>query len=523
MNDFFKNTVLNETWEINKQRVYSSKGLVVAQEIEAATIGAKMIEDGGNAIDGAIATALALAVTEPWMSGLGGGGFMVAYIAAENRIRVVDFGMISPIKLKTGDYMLTGGMAGDLFKWPAVAGDVNFHGPKSIAAPGAVAGYELCTNRFGRKDWSELIAPAVSLAERGHRITWWTTLNVAADASLLMRYATSKKIWFPDGFVPTVGLDGAPIYLKNVSLANTLNDLMHKGPREFYEGDLAKSIVADIQHAGGRLCHHDLTSYEARIVEPITCIRGDLCYHLPGGLTAGPTFIDALTNLPRFTETRPNANSRSLMADVLIEAYKNRLKKMGHAGDFGDRSCTTHISTADSDGNMVMMTTTLLSRFGSRLVLPQSGILMNNGINWFDPRPKRVNSIAAGVRPLSNMCPMIVTKDGVPSFGLGASGGRKIMPAVFQLASFMGDFGMDINEAISEPRIDIGDIDRIIYDDRLDAETVRALQTVAPSFPWRSGVFPSVYAVPSGIKRDLDGQLHGAAHIFSPLATGIAV
>jgi gamma-glutamyltranspeptidase / glutathione hydrolase len=510
-----------ETWNLAKPVARSRKGVVVSQEIEAAMVGAAMIEAGGNAIDGAIATALALTVTEPWMSGLGGGGFMMAYIAAEKRVRVVDFGMIAPARLNPADYPLTGATGADLFGWPAVVGDVNFHGAKSIAVPGSVAGYALAAESFGRKSWGDLIAPAVGLAERGHRVTWWTTMNVASEAGLLGRYPGSKDVWLPGGLVPTMAGDIDPNHLSLGNLPGTLRTLAENGPRAFYEGPIAKSIVADTRAAGGTLSETDLANYAARIVAPLTVTRENAVYNLADGLTAGPTFADALSNLPSFTSAEPNADTYTAYARCMIDAYERRLENMGHAGDMGDRSCTTHISAADAEGNMVMMTTTLLSRFGSRLVLPESGVLMNNGVNWFDPRPGRANSIAPGQRPLSNMCPMIATHDGRPWFGFGASGGRKIMPAVFQLASFANDFGMDLEAALAQPRIDISLVDRIVHDGRLNDATAAALNTVAPSRPWSPTAVPSVFAVPSGAMIDKDGHCLGGAHIHSPVA-GVA-
>lgn len=510
-----------ETWTLAKPVARGSKGVVVSQEIEAAMVGAAMIDAGGNAIDGAIATALALTVTEPWMSGLGGGGFIIAYIAAEKRVRVVDFGMIAPSGLNPDDYPLTGSTGADLFGWPAVVGDVNFHGAKSIAVPGSVAGYALAAESFGRKSWNELITPAVALAERGHRVTWWTTMNVASEAGLLGRYPGSKATWLPNGLVPTMAADIDPNHLSLGNLPSTLRALAKNGPRAFYEGPIARSIATETQAAGGTLSEADLANYAARIVDPLTVTRGNAVYNLAAGLTAGPTFADALSHMPAFSGAAPDAETYAAYARCLIDSYERRLETMGHAGDIGDRSCTTHISAADAEGNMVMMTTTLLSRFGSRVVLPESGVLMNNGINWFDPRPGQANSIAPGQRPLSNMCPMIATRDGKPWFGFGASGGRKIMPAVFQLASFANDFGMDLESALAQPRIDISQVDRIVHDGRLDEATAAALNTVAPSRPWSPTAVPSVYAVPSGAVINADGSCGGGAHIHSPVA-GVA-
>ncbi len=509
-----------ETWTLSKPAVRSRSGVVVAQEAEAARVGAAMIEAGGNAVDGAVATALALTVTEPWMSGLGGGGFMVAYLASENRVRVVDFGMIAPAGLKPGDYPLTGAAGTDLFGWPEVAGDVNFHGPMSVAVPGAVAGYAMAAEMFGRKSWVDLITPAIALARRGHRVTWWTTLNVASEAALLRRYPASRAVWLPDDLTPSMapGLDA--VHLDMGCLADTLQRLAEQGPRAFYDGALAQAIVRDVQSAGGRLSADDLGRYAARAVEPLTCRRGTAVYNLPGGLTAGPTFVDALSNLPASVAGVLDADAYAAFARVLTAAYRQRLETMGHVDD---RSCTTHISVADGAGNLVMMTTTLLSRFGSRMVLPETGILMNNGINWFDPRPGRPNSLAPGQRPLSNMCPMIALRDGRPWFGFGASGGRKIMPAVFQLASFVNDSGLDIETALAQPRIDISGVDHIIRDGRLDDQTAEALAAVAPTRSWLPTAAPAMYAVPSGILLGDDDIWQGAAHIHSPMADAVAI
>ena len=510
-----------ETWTLAKPAVRSRRGIVVAQEIEAATIGARVIEQGGNAIDGIVATALALTVTEPWMSGLGGGGFMVVYVAAERRVRVVDFGMIAPAGLETGDYQLTGEVGTDMFGWPAVDGDTNLQGPLSVAVPGAVSGYALAVSRFGRKAWPDLVEPAIALARRGHRVTWWTTLNVASEAAWLRRYPTSASIWLPDGLVPSVGQGPEIGTLALGNLAGTLETLAADGPRSFYDGTLADSIAADMQTAGGRLTVEDLCAYQARIVDPVTAVRGAATYHLPGGLTAGPTFLDALSQLPEFRPGMPAAGFYAACGAALIRASRQRLETMGHAGG---QSCTTHISAADADGNLAMMTTTLLSRFGSRMVLPQTGILMNNGINWFDPRPGRPNSIAPGRRPLSNMCPMIATRNGRPWFGFGASGGRRILPAVFQLAAFVNDCGLDVEAAMAQPRIDTSMVDQVIRDGRLDDTIRTALGDVAPVRTWAATAAPALYAVPSGIVRsDQDDDWIGAAHIHSPTAAAVAV
>ena len=193
----------------------------------------------------------------------------------------------------------------------------------------------------------------------------------------------------------------------------------------------------------------------------------------------------------------------------MIAAYRYRLTHLGHSGDVGDRACTTHLSAADSAGNMVAMTTTLLSRFGSRVVLPATGVLMNNGVNWFDPRPDQPNSLAAGVRPLSNMVPLLALKEDRPWFAVGASGGRRIMPCVFQIAQLIAGHGLDLEAAMAHPRFDMSELNHITVDDRLPAAARAALAEVAPIKEVETVAFPSRFACPQAVMADRDGVIGG--------------
>ena len=510
-----------ETWDVSKSAVTGKNGIVVAQEIEAANIGKQVLLEGGNAVDAAVATALALCVTEPWMSGLGGGGFMIVYLAKQNMVKVVDFGMISPLQLQVSDYPLSGEAGGDLFGWPAVENDTNIHGARSIAVPGSVAGYSLAIDQFGRRSWSELLDPIIKLAERGHRKTWWTTLNVVAEAQVLKQYNDSAKVWLPNETVPSVPQDLNDDFLKLGKLASTFQLLSDNGAEYFYKGELAKDIVDDVRASGGRLSIEDFQNYAATIKDPLIAMYDGLSFNLEPNYSAGPTFADALSRLPDFEYTKLEAEKHFAIAEALIEAYQHRLNTMGHAGDFGDRSCTTHINTLDADGNMVAMTTTLLSRFGSRFISPSTGILMNNGINWFDPRQGRPNSVAPAKKPLSNMCPLIAFKNGQPFLSLGASGGRKILPSVFQIALYIKKFSMTLQSALAYPRTDVSTLEKIIYDPRFTDQTVKELGKLAPLKMWEPTAFPSAYAVPSGI-HIADGVASGAVHPFSPLSAAVA-
>src|SRR4030081_3796942 len=250
MRDQFSNTQ-----QTRKPAVVSKGGIVAAQSRKAAEVGAAVLAAGGDCVDAVIATTFALGVLEPWMSGVGGGGAMVLYRARENRYEVIDYGMRAPNSLRTGDYPLTGdGAASDLFPWPRVEDDRNLHGPGSIAVPGVVAGMEEAHRRHAKLSWKELVGPSVGLAGEGLLVDWWTTLMIAGSAADLRRYPASAAAYLQDGLPPHAqwGIK-ASVRLPQDRLKATLAHLAVQGPRDFYEGDLARTIAADVQAGGGAL------------------------------------------------------------------------------------------------------------------------------------------------------------------------------------------------------------------------------------------------------------------------------
>src|SRR5215469_8819281 len=378
---------LTQNWEIRKPGASSRSGIVASQNATAARVGAEILRGGGTAVDAAVATAFALAAVEPWNSGIGGIGFMVVQPAGANRAEVVDFGPISPRRLDPAAFALTGEMRTELFTWPQVVGDRNMHGPLSFTIPSAVRGYALALERFGRMPWRELVAPAVVLARAGLPVDWFTTVKVASAAADLRRYEESRRVWLPDGLPPVCPPDSDHMSLPLGRLPETLARLADAGPADFHEGDIARSIAADSRAAGGFLSFEDLAGCRARILPPIEIpYRGTTVQTTPG-MTAGPTLAGVLAALAerRFTNT-PDAEYFEALVHALRRAYVERLGTMGDA-EGGTRTSTTHITAADRHGSIAALTTTLLSSFGSRYVLPGTGILVHNGVMWFDPRP----------------------------------------------------------------------------------------------------------------------------------------
>jgi gamma-glutamyltranspeptidase / glutathione hydrolase len=464
----------------------------------------------------AVATAFALGVIEPWMSGIGGGGLLV-YAPAAGPVTVVDFTMEAPAGLDPARYALTGAASRSFFAWPQVEGDRNLEGWESILVPGAVDGLGLALERFGRKSLAEAIQPALRLAEDGMPIDWHTTLAITISAAELARYPSSRAHYLPDG-LPPVAVEGAPRRLPLPGLAATYRRIAAAGRRDFYEGALAAAIVAELAEGGSAIRADDLACYRATVKAPLAFDYRDVRVHVAPDLTGGPTLaqiLGACTERLRPGD-EPDPQTYAVYAAACREAFTERLARIGHAAGGN----TTHLSVVDRDGNIAALTNTLLSRFGSKVLLPRTGITMNNGAMWFDPVPGRPNSIAPGKRPLANMCPAVLTRRGAPWAGLGACGGRKIIPAVAQLVSFLVDYAMPLDRAYATPRIDASGA-TITCDPRLGRATIDAIAREHPIEVAADGVYPNRYAIPSSVLRD--GRINrGMAYPLSPVAAAIA-
>ena len=502
-----------------KEPVRSAGGVIAAQNQKAADVGAGVLAAGGNAVDAAIATAFALAALEPWMSGLGGSGFMVVWDARRSRGHVVDFGTISAAKLDPADYPLSGRAGADLFGWPEVLENRNLVGYPAIAVPGQPEGMRAAHERFATRPWTELLAPAIGLAQDGIEADWFATLIIATAAAELARFPASRAWFMPGGFPPVPEWMGATQRLKNAALARTLAALSERGARDVYEGELSRALVSDLVAGGSRIGASDLSNYRARFVDPLEISHAGHRLLTPGGLTAGPTLADTLRTLDGRLGARPDAAAFIAYAEALAAANVLRLATMGEGR--ASAECTTHLSVIDRDGNMVALTQTLLSLFGAKVVLPETGILMNNGINWFDPRPGKPNSLAGGRRPLSNMLPVLGLKDDRPWLAIGASGGRRILPAVMQVISFQADFGLSLEAAFHAPRIDTSVPGTVAINPAmpadLKAELARRLDIVErPPTP-----YPLGYACPSAVAIE-DGVRVGMTETAQPWAGAAA-
>ena len=514
-----------ETTRIAKHAVHGKRGVVAAQNRKAAEVGAEVLAAGGDAVDAAVATSLALAATEPWMSGLGGGAALLVYRADTGKTHAIDGGMIAPRSLDPEAYPLTGGVAGDLFGWPAVEGDRNLKGPMSFAVPGGLAALGLAHQSFGRTGLAELVAPAQKLAALGLEIDWYAALLIATAARDLRGFERSREIYLPDGLPPVPASTGADTRLVLGGLEASLGLIAEEGTDTLYRGGLAERVLADCRDLESPLGSADLEGYQASMHEPLAQRYGKATVHAMPGLFAGHTLLaclDALHGRP-FEGDWPRAAAFKSYAEVLREGYATRLEEDGHAADGPAPTCTSHLSVIDEAGNMVSLTQTLLSLFGAKVVLPSSGILMNNGIMWFDPRPGRPNSLVPGQRPLSNMCPAIAAND-AQRLAIGASGGRKIMPAVLQILSFVFDYDMSLEEAFVQGRIDVAGDGTVTTNRDLPEDIQDTLAEAFAATPARAVAYPNRFACPVATLHDLvENDHYGTAEVINPWADAVAV
>jgi gamma-glutamyltranspeptidase/glutathione hydrolase len=524
-------TYRTQQWAQRKPAVTSNGGIVVAQHAQAAAVGAAILARGGNAIDAAIATGFAVSVLEPWMSGLGGGGYMTVRLANGACAETVDFGMPAPGKLDPKAYALEGGenlTAGGMFDWPKVVEDRNITGPMSVGVPGQVDGMRAAHEAWGTLPWGDLIEPARKLATDGLYLDWYAAHSILLAARDLARFPESRRVYLADGLPPVPrGEEGPVLRLQLGTLAGTLARLQSAGPRDFYEGELARKVARDMQEAGGFLDEADLAAYRARIEPSLAISYRDVEVAVAPGLTAGPTLERLLalwTDELKPNGATPDGDAYATYATTLDRVYRERLTSLGDDSEARPvPACTTHLSVVDRTGTMVALTQTLLARFGSKLMLPATGIMANNAMMWFDPRPGKPNSIAAGKRPLSNMCPVVLSRHGRTIAALGASGGRRIMPSVAQLISFLVDYRLELDAAMHLPRVNATGIGRATVDPELSADRVAAIAARIETVPGERAVYPVLYASPQVVTRNPDtGTQAGAAEPSLPWSGAVA-
>ena len=504
-----------EQWNISKNAVSSEKGIVSSQHWLASSVGADALSKGGNAIDAAIACAFALNVVEPWMCGLGGSGYILIWLSKTKEMKVIDFQGILPKSVSFEDYPIDNNLPKTIMGFPGVQNQENILGYKSITVPGAVAGLSMALDSYGKLGIDSILSKTIDLADRGLPVDWITTLQIALEAKELSKFEESSNVYLPKGFPPN-----PEQYLPLGNLSKTLRIISEKGANEFYNGKLAEEISNDLKKGGSRITLEDLSSYKPELIEPLSFNYKEKTVFTAGKNSGGSRLKDTFKFLEAKLNSKPFGKETYLnYAQALNHAFKlhrGKLKKLVNHG------CTSHMSSVDSEGNMVALTYTLLNRFGSKVVLPKTGILMNNSVSYFDPRPGYPTSMSGRKRiNSSNMCPTICVKNDKAFFSIGASGANHIVPCTMQIAGFLLDYDFTIEEAFNLPRIDVSETNTITVDPKIDVKTVKELKKYFNVQIAQNIVFPKLYSCPSGVLRNSDGLNFGISDVSSPTASAI--
>lgn len=534
--------------------------LAVAARREAVEAGLAVMDEGGTAVDAAVCMAFVSAVVEPTEASVGGSGFMLVHDGPDGSAWSVEFPPRAPLDARADMYEpVPGEPDARLAVTGRVRGDANATGPLAPCVPGLVAGLSLATERFGALPLARLVAPAIELADSGFEVDEYYTLQALSHLDDLLASPAAERVFLSGGLPPVAPFAVAtePQRIRQPDLAATLRAVAAHGPDGFYRGPVAESIAEAFRKRGGLISLADLDRYRAVVEQPLeSSYRGwsVLSPRAPCGAWTALQALAILEHLPLVGIPRGSAAALHLVAEAFHAAFADRYR---FAGDRQPRPCfaerflsdacararartiradraspgallgapwtadlghgTTHLGAIDGQGRIVSCTITAGNTFGSKFMADGTGVLCDSGMAWFDPRPGAPNSIAPGKRPLVNMAPLLLLKDGRPRLAVGAAGGRRIISAVTQVVSAVVDHGLGIQEAISAPRLDASER-RIRISDRFPHSVAGELSAMGHdvlTVAEQHAPFSYELARPAAVEITEAGVLSGGIHPFS--------
>ena len=474
------------------QPVIGKNGMVSSQRMLSSQIGAEILSQGGNAVDAAVATGIALAVTLPRAGNLGGGGFMLVHMANSDQTIAIDYREMAPKAAHRDMYLDENG---DVDNKKARFSHA------SIGVPGTVAGLAHALEKYGTMSWKQVLAPAIKLAEEGILVSYDTSESFKSRQKLLTANEATAQTFFKKNGVP---YEAGEVLIQS-DLAKTLKHLAEHGPEEFYQGKIAELIAEDMEKHDGLITLEDLANYKVVEREVVrTTYRGYEVVSMPPTSSGGVHVAQMLNILEQYPVKENGSGSAQnihLLAESMKLAYADRSEYLGdpdhvdvpikgltskvYAQELAAKISlnkalpsskikpgkpapyespeTTHFSVMDKFGNAVANTYTLNFSYGSGIVIPGTGIIMNNVMDDFSSKPGvpngfgliggEANSIQPTKRPLSTMTPTMILKDGEPFVVLGSPGGSRIITTVLQVVMNIIDHDMNIAEAVHAPRI----------------------------------------------------------------------
>jgi gamma-glutamyltranspeptidase/glutathione hydrolase len=508
-------------------------GMVVSDDSIASEVGASILKQGGNAMDAAIATAFALAVTYPEAGNLGGGGFLIARFSAGLTV-ALDFREIAPLAATRNMYIDEKGNVAP----------TSLTGHLASGVPGAVAGLWAAHQRLGKLSWKRLIAPAITLAENGFVVTPRFARVVESDKRLA-QFPGSAALFLPDGKPLAAGSRW-----RNPELAAVLRRIADKGRDGFYKGETADLIVAEMKRGGGIITHQDLASYQPKWRDPIQFnYREYRVISMPPSSSGGIT-LALMANILEGYDLKALGHATAATVHLTAEASRRAFADRNHflgdpdvvkiptktlisdsyaekqrativrdrvtpssevrpgVGVVAESDHTTHFSVVDEHRNAVAFTTTINELFGSAVTITGAGFMMNNEMDDFAAKPGspnmfglvqgEANAIAPGKRMLSAMTPTIVVAPSNQTLLVtGARGGPRIISAVFQIISNIVDHGMSIDKAMEAPRVHHQHLPDALYHERgaLSEDEIAALTAMGHKVQERPGSVGSANSI----------------------------
>jgi gamma-glutamyltranspeptidase/glutathione hydrolase len=501
--------------------VRAEHAMVVAQEPLATDVGVQVLRAGGNAVDAAVAVGFALAVTLPSAGNIGGGGFLLARFT-DGRTAFIDFRERAPQKAHRNLYLDDSGR---------LTSD-SVTGWRAAAVPGTVRGLEHAHRKFGRKTWRELVAPAIRLAKDGFSVSWALAESLKG-AGRMASFPESRRIFLRNGDHYRPGET-----IAQPELGRTLERIAEGGSAAFYEGETARTLVAEMASNGGLFTFEDLKNYKVEERAPLVgSYRGYEIVTAPPPSSGGIGLLQMLGALDGSGYEREEAGSASAIhyvAEVMRRFYADRSEYLADPDFYrvpttgllskeyieqrrrsidparassseeirpgkpegSEASETTHLSIVDAEGNAVALTYTLNGGYGSGVTVAGLGFLLNNEMDDFSAKPGEpnmfglvqgeANRIEPAKRPLSSMTPTIVTRDGRLYMVLGAPGGSRIITGVLQVLLNVVDFGMNVQDAVDRPRFHHQwKPDQLLMEDGFSPDTTALLRgrghTIAPT------------------------------------------
>lgn len=471
--------------------VISRHGMVVSRVDIASQVGADILARGGNAVDAAVAVGFALAVTLPVAASIGGGGFMLVYMAEEDRVIAIDYREMAPAAASRDMYLDKDG---------EVQKEIVRFGHLASGVPGTVAGLHHALTNYGTLSWAEVIAPAIKLAAEGFPVYRRMSDDLKRYSDRLLGNPASRQAFFKPGGTPYE----AGELLRQPDLAWALGEIAAHGREGFYEGEVARKIVAEMAAGGGLISLEDLANYRVIERQPVEgTYRGYRIVSMPPPSSGGLHIIQMLNILENFDLKAAgfgSARSIHLIAEAMRLAYADRSEHLGDP-DFHDvpvewltskeygralaatisldaaRSSdevrpgvapapespdTTNFVVMDAAGNVAVNNYTINLSFGSGITVAGAGFLLNDEMDDFSAKPgvpnaygllgNEANAVEPGKRPLSSMSPTLVFRDGKPFLATGGRGGSRIITAVLQTIINVIDFDMNIADATHAPR-----------------------------------------------------------------------